>query len=84
MRYDLSIDRNAIVLSGVDYGNVTNALSTFLGSVGSWLQADDDSYTTIQVQVNRKDLGDFKVLDKLYVDSLNQGQDSRCHGFVFY
>ncbi|UPR49323.1 efflux RND transporter permease subunit [Vibrio cyclitrophicus] len=70
LRYDLSIDRNAIVLSGVDYGNVTNALSTFLGSVkAADLQADDGYTYPIQVQVNRSDLGDFKVLDKLYVDS---------------
>ena len=70
LRYDLSIDRNAIVLSGVDYGNVTNALSTFLGSVkAADLQADDGYTYPIQVQVNLKDLGDFKVLDKLYVDS---------------
>ena len=70
LRYDLSIDRNAIVLSGVDYGNVTNALSTFLGSVkAADLQASDGYTYPIQVQVNRNDLGDFKVLDKLYVDS---------------
>ncbi|MGF1755182.1 efflux RND transporter permease subunit [Vibrio makurazakiensis] len=70
IRYDLSIDRNAIVLSGVDYSNVTNALSTFLGSVkAADLQADDGYTYPIQVQVNRNDLGDFKVLDKLYVDS---------------
>ncbi|CAK4068176.1 efflux RND transporter permease subunit [Vibrio sp. 16] len=70
MRFDLSIDRNAIVLSGVDYGNVTNAISTFLGSVkAADLQADDGFTYPIQVQVNRKALGDFKVLDKLYVSS---------------
>ncbi|MEF1229004.1 efflux RND transporter permease subunit, partial [Vibrio fortis] len=70
LRYDLSIDRNAIVLSGVDYGNVTNALSTFLGSVkAADLQADDGYTYPIQVQVNLNALGDFKVLDKLYVDS---------------
>ncbi|MCG9683055.1 efflux RND transporter permease subunit [Vibrio sp. Isolate23] len=70
LRFDLSIDRNAIVLSGVDYANVTNAISTFLGSVkAADLQADDGFTYPIQVQVNRKALGDFKVLDKLYVSS---------------
>ncbi|NUW67669.1 efflux RND transporter permease subunit [Vibrio coralliilyticus] len=70
LRFDLSIDRNAIVLSGVDYGNVTNAISTFLGSVkAADLQADDGFTYPIQVQVNRQALGDFKVLDKLYVSS---------------
>ena len=70
LRFDMSIDRNAIVLSGVDYGNVTNAISTFLGSVkAADLQADDGFTYPIQVQVNRQALGDFKVLDKLYVSS---------------
>ena len=42
LTYDLEIDRNAIILSGVNYSDVTNALSTFLGSVkAADLQADD-------------------------------------------
>ncbi|MEZ8103007.1 efflux RND transporter permease subunit [Vibrio bivalvicida] len=70
LRFDLSIDRNAIVLSGVNYGNVTSAISTFLGSVkAADLQAEDGFTYPIQVQVNRQALGDFKVLDKLYVSS---------------
>ena len=70
LRYDLSIDRNAITLSGAKYSNVTNAISTFLGSVKAADLQTDDGYTyPIEVQVNRKDLGDFKVLDKLYVVS---------------
>ncbi len=70
MRFDLSIDRNALVLSGVSYGNVTSAISTFLGSVkAADLKAEDGFTYPIQVQVNRDTLGDFKVLDKLYVSS---------------
>lgn len=70
LRFDLSIDRNAIVLSGVEYSNVTSAISTFLGSVkAADLQADDGFTYPIQVQVNRQALGDFQVLDKLYVSS---------------
>ena len=66
LRYDLSIDRNAITLSGAKYSNVTNAISTFLGSVKAADLQTDDGYTyPIEVQVNRKDPGDFKVLEKL-------------------
>jgi len=82
LRFDLSIDRNAIVLSGVNYGNVTSAISTFLGSVkAADLQADDGFTYPIQVQVNRKALGDFKVLDKLYVSS-DSGQRLPLSQFV--
>lgn len=82
LRFDLSIDRNAIVLSGVSYGNVTSAISTFLGSVkAADLQAEDGFTYPIQVQVNRKALGDFKVLDKLYVSS-DSGQRLPLSQFV--
>ena len=82
LRFDLSIDRNAIVLSGVDYGNVTSAISTFLGSVkAADLQAEDGFTYPIQVQVNRQALGDFKVLDKLYVSS-DSGQRLPLSQFV--
>ncbi|MFM2590144.1 efflux RND transporter permease subunit [Vibrio sp. TBV020] len=82
LRFDLSIDRNAIVLSGVNYGNVTSAISTFLGSVkAADLQADDGFTYPIQVQVNRQALGDFKVLDKLYVSS-DSGQRLPLSQFV--
>ncbi|WP_413487857.1 efflux RND transporter permease subunit [Shewanella baltica] len=70
LRYDLSIDRNAIILSGVSYGDVTNALSTFLGSAkAADLHATDGFTYPIQVQVNLDKLSDFKVLNKLYVTS---------------
>ncbi|MGB0893266.1 MAG: efflux RND transporter permease subunit [Parashewanella sp.] len=70
LRYDLSIDSNAITLSGVKYGDVTNALSVFLGSVkAADLHANDDQTYSIMVQVNQKDLSDFNVLSKLYVIS---------------
>lgn len=70
LRYDLSIDRNAIILSGVNYGDVTNALSTFLGSVkAADLHATDGFTYPIQVQVNLNRLSDFGVLNKLYVTS---------------
>ncbi|PSV46700.1 efflux RND transporter permease subunit [Photobacterium indicum] len=82
LRFDLSIDRNAIILSGVNYSDVTNALSTFLGSVkAADLQADDGFTYPIQVQVNRKALGDFQVLDKLYVTS-ESGQTLPLSQFV--
>lgn len=70
LRYDLSIDRNAIILSGVSYGDVTNALSTFLGSVKAADMNATDGFTyPIQVQVNLDKLSDFSVLNKLYVSS---------------
>ena len=82
LTYDLEIDRNAIILSGVNYSDVTNALSTFLGSVkAADLQADDGFTYPIQVQVNRHDLGSFNVLDKLYVSS-NSGQSLPLSQFV--
>ncbi|AZQ09249.1 efflux RND transporter permease subunit [Shewanella khirikhana] len=68
IRFDLSIDRNAVILSGASYADVTDALSTFLGSVkAADLHAQDGFTYPIQVQVNRKMLGDFHVLEKLYV-----------------
>ncbi|MGF1683823.1 efflux RND transporter permease subunit [Photobacterium minamisatsumaniensis] len=80
--YDLTIDRNAIVLSGVNYSDVTNALSTFLGSVkAADMQAEDGFTYPIQVQVNRQDLGNFNVLDKLYVSS-ESGQSLPLSQFV--
>ncbi|MGF1741366.1 efflux RND transporter permease subunit [Vibrio profundum] len=82
LRFDLSIDQNAVVLSGVDYSDVTSALSTFLGSVKAADLKMDDGYTyPIRVQVNRKMLGDFKVLDKLYVLS-GSGQQLPLSQFV--
>lgn len=82
LTYDLEIDRNAIILSGVNYSDVTNALSTFLGSVkAADLQADDGFTYPIQVQVNRHDLGSFNVLDKLYVSS-DSGQSLPLSQFV--
>lgn len=70
IRFDLSIDRNAITLSGAHYADVTNALSTFLGSVkAADLHATDGFTYPIQVQANRQQLGDFNVLDKIYVPS---------------
>ncbi|WP_345864676.1 efflux RND transporter permease subunit [Shewanella algae] len=69
-RFDLSIDRNAVILSGASYSDVTNALSTFLGSVKAADLHSDDGFTyPIQVQVNLEMLGDFNVLSKLYVTS---------------
>ncbi len=68
LRFDLKIDQNAVVLSDVDYAAVTSAVSTFLGSVKAADLKMADGYTyPIQVQVNKKSLGDFKVLNKLYV-----------------
>ncbi|MBE8166835.1 MAG: efflux RND transporter permease subunit [Shewanella sp.] len=82
LRYDLSIDSNAISLSGVNYGDVTNALSVFLGSVkAADLHADDGQTYSILVQVNQKDLGDFNVLNKLYVTSAS-GQSVPLSQFV--
>ena len=70
LRYDLSIDPNSITLSGVKYADVTNALSVFLGSFkAADLHAKDDQTYAILVQVNEKSLGDFNVLNKLYVTS---------------
>ena len=70
LRYDLSIDPNAITLSGVKYSDVTNALSVYLGSFkAADLHAKDDQTYSILVQVNEKSLGDFNVLNKLYVTS---------------
>ncbi|MGL5668288.1 MAG: efflux RND transporter permease subunit, partial [Shewanella sp.] len=70
LRYDLSIDRSAIILSGVSYSDVTNAISTFLGSVkAADLHATDGFTYPIRVQVNLDKLRDFKVLNKLYVTS---------------
>ncbi|KJG38982.1 acriflavin resistance protein [Photobacterium angustum] len=82
LRYDLRIDRNAIILSGVAYTDVTNALSTFLGSLkAANLQADDGYTYPIRVQVNRKDLGNFDIIDKLYVAS-ESGQNIPLSEFV--
>jgi len=82
LRFDLSIDRNAIILSGVNYANVTGAISSFLGSVkAADLKAEDGFTYPIQVQVNRQALGDFKVLDKLYVSS-DSGQRLPLSQFV--
>ncbi|MGR5142585.1 efflux RND transporter permease subunit [Photobacterium sp. DNB23_23_1] len=82
LTYDLEIDRNAIILSGVSYSDVTDALSTFMGSVkAADLQADDGFTYPIQVQVNRLDLGSFNVLDKLYVSS-KSGQSLPLSQFV--
>lgn len=82
LTYDLEIDRNAIILSGVNYSDVTDALSTFMGSVkAADLQADDGFTYPIQVQVNRQDLGSFNVLDKLYVSS-DSGQSLPLSQFV--
>ncbi|RLV58689.1 efflux RND transporter permease subunit [Parashewanella curva] len=82
LRYDLSIDPNAITLSGVSYSDVTNALSVFLGSVkAADLHAKDDQTYSILVQVNQKDLGDFNVLNKLYVTSAS-GQSLPLSQFV--
>ncbi|SMY36079.1 efflux RND transporter permease subunit [Photobacterium andalusiense] len=82
LRYDLSINRNAIILSGVTYTDVTNALSTFLGSLkAADLQADDGYTYPIRVQVNRKDLGNFDIIDKLYVAS-ESGQNIPLSEFV--
>ncbi|MCF1428308.1 MAG: efflux RND transporter permease subunit [Shewanella sp.] len=70
LRYDLSIDSNKVILSGANYSDVTNALSTFLGSVKTGSLHSSDGFTyPINVQVNRQMLGDFNVLDKLYVTS---------------
>ncbi|UTV26875.1 efflux RND transporter permease subunit [Photobacterium atrarenae] len=82
LTYDLSIDRNAITLSGVKYGDVTDALSTFLGSVKAADMQSEDGYTyPIQVQVNREALGNFDILDKLYVGSAS-GQTLPLSQFV--
>ncbi|EGU47994.1 acriflavin resistance protein, partial [Vibrio orientalis CIP 102891 = ATCC 33934] len=82
LRFDLSIDRNAIILSGVNYANVTSAISSFLGSVkAADLKAEDGFTYPIQVQVNRQALGDFRVLDKLYVSS-DSGQRLPLSQFV--
>ena len=70
LRFDLKIDQNAVVLSDVDYADVTSAVSTFLGSVKAADLKMADGYTyPIQVQVNKQSLGDFKILNKLYVVS---------------
>lgn len=82
LNYDLSIDRNAIILSGVSYSDVTDALSTFLGSVKAADMQSEDGFTyPIQVQVNREALGNFNVLDKLYVGSAS-GQTLPLSQFV--
>ncbi|WP_318513668.1 efflux RND transporter permease subunit [Photobacterium leiognathi] len=82
LRFDLKIDQNAAVLSNVDYSDITSALSTFLGSVKAADLKMKDGYTyPIQVQVNRKSLSDFKVLDKLYVMS-KAGQQLPLSQFV--
>lgn len=82
LRYNLSIDQNAVVMSGVDYADVTSALSTFLGSNQAAYIKMKDGYTyPIRVQVNEKDLGDFNVLNKLYVMS-KSGQQLPLSQFV--
>ncbi len=82
LRYNLSIDQNAVVMSGVDYADVTSALSTFLGSNQAAYIKMKDGYTyPIKVQVNEKDLGDFNVLNKLYVMS-KSGQQLPLSQFV--
>ena len=82
MRFDLSIDRNAITLSGVNYTDVTSALSTFLGSVkAADLHAKDGFTYPIKVQANRQQLDDFNVLNKLYVPSAS-GQSLPLSQFV--
>ncbi|MEH0373366.1 efflux RND transporter permease subunit [Vibrio mimicus] len=66
--YELWIDRNAILLSGVDYQDVTETISTYLTSVKPGdLQAKDGFTYPIKVQVKRESLSDFKVLDRLSV-----------------
>nr|MDT0250515.1 efflux RND transporter permease subunit [Endozoicomonas sp.] len=82
LRFDLSIDRNAITLSGASYADVTSALSTFLGSVkAADLHATDGFTYPIQVQANPQQLGDFNVLNKLYVPS-SSGQALPLSQFV--
>ncbi|ENM5906549.1 efflux RND transporter permease subunit [Vibrio mimicus] len=68
--YELRIDRNAILLSGVDYKDVTETISTYLSSVKPGdLQANDGFTYPIKVQVKRESLSDFKVLNRLSVVS---------------
>ncbi len=45
LRFDLKIDQNAVVLSDVDYADVTSAVSTFLGSVKAADLKMADGYT---------------------------------------
>lgn len=82
LQYDLTIDRNALALSGVNYGDITNALSTFLGSVKATdLQSTDGFTYPVQVQLNRAQLSDFSILNKIYVNS-ESGQSLPLSQFV--
>lgn len=68
--YELWIDNNAILLSEVDYEEVTEALSTYLSAVQPGnLQAKDGFTYPIRVQVKQENLGDFTVLNNLNVVS---------------